>query len=77
MFDRIVITGCSFSFIHNIFQPEDCYHLKLVFSKSASGLDIPVSINLDEVTYIADTLLSHCLKLTVIKERNPLSDRTG
>lgn len=29
----------------------------VVFSKGTRGLDIPVSINLDEVTYISDTLL--------------------
>ena len=31
---------------------------EVVFSKTTSGLDIPVSINLDEVTYVADSLLN-------------------
>ena len=31
---------------------------EVVFSKATSGLDIPVSVNLDDVTYVADSLLS-------------------
>jgi len=31
---------------------------EVLFSRGTTGLDIPVSINLDQVTYVADTLLS-------------------
>ena len=31
---------------------------EVLFSKGTTGLDIPVSVNLDQVTYVADTLLS-------------------
>lgn len=57
MFRRIVLTCFAVLFTLTVFG-QKIASFEVIFSKGTTGLDIPVSINLDQVTYLADTLLS-------------------
>ena len=57
MYTRItLLVAVSFLFTASFSQKIASF--EVVFPKGTSGLDIPVSVNLDEVTYVSDTILS-------------------
>ncbi len=57
MFRRIVLTSFAILCASALFS-QKIASFEVSFSKGTTGLDIPVSIDLDQVTYLADSLLS-------------------
>ena len=57
MFIRIVLTSFAILYSSALFS-QKIASLEVTFSKGTTGLDIPVSIDLDQVTYLADSLLT-------------------
>jgi len=57
MFRRLVLTSFAILCASALFS-QKIASFEVNFSKGTAGLDIPVSIDLDQVTYLADSLLS-------------------